>query len=510
MQGRRGRRHAGPHGPEQVRGEGHRLDGRTDVWALGVVLYQGLTGRLPFAGRDRAAIFEEIIRREPRPPRQIDDAIPGELERICLKCLSKRMTDRYGSRGGPGRGPPGLARRRSIPGRGGPPTRRIGRRPMRRSRPGSSPRGCGPSTRRTPTSSWTCCPARGTATACPSASASGRPGSRSGRGRDLQRRPALRALGLRQVVAGQGRAAAPAGRGRRGRLRRGRRRTRRARLLRGLRKRLPGLPGDLGLVETLASLRRRRRRRAQGPRRARPVRAVAARPGGEPEIGAGPRPAAVRRRARPGLVLVRDDFGMAATRFMGDAGSPDRRGAQLRHGRPLRPRPRPEGAGAIRPGLRQAARGPARPDRRAGAVPRPRSPPAWRGTARSSRCGWPCSPRWSRASPGPRPPWRRSGGTEGVGVRSWRRPSARGGQPRHRLHQKAARAVLKALLPEAARTSRGRCAPPRSCGRPPGYRRTPAQFEDLLRVLDGELRLITPTDHSESLPDPGDDPSSKW
>ena len=81
--------------PEQVRGETHRLDGRTDLWAVGVILYLGLVGRLPFSGRDHAEIFEEILHRDPKPPRQINDQIPRELERICLKCLSKRMADRH-------------------------------------------------------------------------------------------------------------------------------------------------------------------------------------------------------------------------------------------------------------------------------------------------------------------------------------------------------------------------------------------------------------------------------
>lgn len=83
--------------PEQVLGEAHRLDGRTDIWALGVILYEGLTGRLPFIARDRQALFDEILHREPKPPRQIDDSIPRELERICLKCLSKRMPERSSS-----------------------------------------------------------------------------------------------------------------------------------------------------------------------------------------------------------------------------------------------------------------------------------------------------------------------------------------------------------------------------------------------------------------------------
>ena len=81
--------------PEQVRGESHRLDGRTDIWALGVILYRMLTHVLPFAGSSQAEVFDEIRNREPVPPRQRDRSIPRGLERICLKCLSKRMNDRY-------------------------------------------------------------------------------------------------------------------------------------------------------------------------------------------------------------------------------------------------------------------------------------------------------------------------------------------------------------------------------------------------------------------------------
>ena len=81
--------------PEQVRGETNRLDGRTDIWAIGVILYRGLTGALPFRGSSTAECFEEILGREPRPPRQFGDDIPRELERICLRCLSRQMSDRY-------------------------------------------------------------------------------------------------------------------------------------------------------------------------------------------------------------------------------------------------------------------------------------------------------------------------------------------------------------------------------------------------------------------------------
>jgi serine/threonine protein kinase len=97
LPGERGRR-AGtlPYmSPEQVQREGHRLDGRSDVYGLGVVLYELLCGRRPFTATTEDELIDQILHREAKPPRQIKDSIPRRLERVCLKALSKRVQDRY-------------------------------------------------------------------------------------------------------------------------------------------------------------------------------------------------------------------------------------------------------------------------------------------------------------------------------------------------------------------------------------------------------------------------------
>jgi serine/threonine protein kinase/tetratricopeptide (TPR) repeat protein len=85
--------------PEQAAGMAHRIDGRTDIYSLGVVFYELLTGRVPFRAAAPSELLRQVRDDEPQPPRQVVPQIPPDLERVCLKAMAKKQPDRYTTAG---------------------------------------------------------------------------------------------------------------------------------------------------------------------------------------------------------------------------------------------------------------------------------------------------------------------------------------------------------------------------------------------------------------------------